>query len=60
MHTNIGYHTHVVVHSKKEANSEKEANWLLIRRERQIGCQFEERVNEPPVNIHPKQERKGE
>ena len=31
----------------------KEANWLSIWRKRQIGCQFEERVNQPPKIIHP-------
>ena len=43
-------------------NSEEEANWLSIQRKRQIGCKFGERVNEPPVTIHPssfsKKERK--
>ena len=27
-------------------------NWLSIRRKRLIGCQFEERVNQPPVISH--------
>ena len=34
-------------------NSEKEANWLSIQRKRQSGCKFEERVNQPPMSIHP-------
>ena len=34
-------------------NLEKEANLLLIVRKMQIGCQFEERDNQPPVIIHP-------
>ena len=46
-------------------NSEKEANWLSIQRNRRIGCQFKERVNQPPVIIHPtsvsqKKKMKGE
>ena len=30
---------------KLAVNSEKVANWLTVQRKRQIGCQFEERVN---------------
>ena len=28
-------------------------NWLSIERKRQIGFQFKERVNQPPLIIHP-------
>ena len=54
-------------------NLKKEANWLQILRKRRIGFkfkmrigfQFEERVNQPPVTIHPtsvsqKKKRMGE
>ena len=45
---------HLIVHLKREAvNSDKEANWVSIQRKRQIGCQFEERVNKSHVIIHP-------
>ena len=43
-------------------NSEKGPNWLSIQRKRGFGCQFEERVIQPPVIIHPNsvsQKRKG-
>ena len=33
--------------------SEKETSWLSIQRKRQIGCQCKERVDQPPVIIHP-------
>ena len=64
----LHYNRHWVVHLKKEANwlyIFKEANWLSIQIKRQIGCQFKERANQPPVTIHPtsvsqKRERKGE
>ena len=38
---------------KWAVNSEKEANSLSIRRKRQIGCKFQERVDQPLVIIHP-------
>ena len=45
---------HLTVHWKKLAvNSDKEAYWLSIQSQDQIGCQFVERVNQPPVIFHP-------
>ena len=49
---------------KAAVNSEKEANWLAFQRKKQMSCQFEVRVNQPPVIIHPtyvskKSKRKG-
>ena len=46
-------------------NFEKEVKWLSIQRKRRIGCQFKERVNQPPIIVHPtsvyqKRKRKGD
>ena len=43
-------------------NWKKEANWLSIKKMWRIGCQLKERVNTPPVIIHPtsfSQKKKG-
>ena len=45
----------LIVYFKKEANWTLKWlwNWLSIQRKRQNGCQFKEKVNQPPVIIHP-------
>ena len=38
---------------KMAVNSQKHENWISIQRKRRINCQFEERVNKPPMIIDP-------
>ena len=38
---------------KFNVNSEKEPNWLSIKKMGQIGCQLEEKANQPPFIMHP-------